>query len=68
MIEINKSCTPEQAKSIRRVLEEQGFVEGKDFIDHTKGGTDCCSEEEMKEFKETLWIHPPLRRRYGRDE
>lgn len=52
--EINRSCTPEQARAIRKVLEDQGWREGVDFIDHTEGGTRCYSEEEMQAFKEEL--------------
>lgn len=52
--EINRSCTPEQVTAIRKVFEEQGWVEGVDFIDHTEGGTKCYSEEEMRAFKEEL--------------
>jgi len=53
-VEINRSCTPEQAREIRRVLEQIGWVEGRDFIDHTKGGTYCYSEEEMDAFRRSL--------------
>jgi len=52
--EINRSCTPEQAKAMRKVFEDQGWVEGVDFIDHTRGGTACYSEEEMERFKRSL--------------
>jgi len=52
--EINRSCTPEQAKAIRKVFEDQGWVEGIDFIDHTARGTLCYSKEEMDAFKEML--------------
>lgn len=52
--EINRSCTPEQAKSIREVFESQGWVEGVDFIDHTDHGTKCYSKEEMEAFREML--------------
>jgi len=51
---INRSCTPEQAKEIRRVWEQIGWVEGADFIDHTRGGTGCYSEEEMERFRRSL--------------
>jgi len=52
--EINRSCTPQQAKSIRESFERQGWVEGVDFIDHTDHGTNCFSQEEMDAFRETL--------------
>jgi len=52
--EINRSCTPEQAKAIRESLEKQGWVEGEDFIDHTDHGTKCYSQEEMDAFRESL--------------
>ena len=52
--EINRSCTPEQAKAMRKVFEEQGWVEGIDFIDHTERGTKCYSKAEMDEFKKGL--------------
>lgn len=54
MIEINRSCTPEQAKAIRKTLEDMEWVEGVDFIDHTNRGTKCYPKEEMDEFKKEL--------------
>lgn len=54
MAQINRSCTPEQAKAIRQSFEKQGWVEGIDFIDHTARGTLCYSQEEMDAFRETL--------------
>jgi len=58
MFEINRSCTPEQAKSIRRLFEQQGMIEGRDFIDHTNNGQDCYSKQEMDDFKDTLTGRP----------
>lgn len=54
--EINRSCTSEQAKAIRELFERgpQGWVEGVDFIDHTRGGTLCYTREEMEAFREAL--------------
>lgn len=54
--EINRSCTPAQVKAIRELFERgpYGWVEGVDFIDHTRGGTLCYSKEEMEAFKEML--------------
>jgi len=52
--EINRSCTPEQAKATRKVFENLGWVEGVDFIDHTKSGTDLYSKEEMDDFRRSL--------------
>lgn len=52
--EINKSCTPEQALATRKVFENQGWVEGVDFIDHTERGTKCYSKKEMDEFRASI--------------
>ena len=52
--EINQSCTPEQARACRKTFEENGWVEGIDFIDHTEGGTKCFPKEEMEQFRRGL--------------
>jgi len=52
--EINRSCTPEQARAIRKVFEERGWKEGVDFIDYTDHGKNCYGKEEMDAFKEQL--------------
>lgn len=65
--EINRSCSPAQAKQMRKILLQQGAVEVKSkeeaqrleaegkmtFIDHTNNGTNCFSKEEMEDFRRT---------------
>lgn len=65
--EINRSCSPEQVKQLRKTFEGMGAVEvsskeeaerleanGKTtFIDHTHNGQDSFSREEMEDFRNT---------------
>jgi hypothetical protein len=67
MIEINRSCSPQQARDLRRTFREQGAVEAKSmdearkieatgklaFVDHTNGGQDSFSAAEMADFRAT---------------
>ena len=81
MFEINRSCSPEHARRMRALFEADGGVEAQDraqaaqleaegklvFIDHTKGGTDCFSAEEMADFRRTpIEQFPEHQRRWGR--
>ena len=66
-MEINRSCSPDQVATMRRIFEEQGAVEAKSkeeaeqieaggqlvFIDHTKGGQDSFPADEMADFRNT---------------
>lgn len=67
MMEISKSCSPEQALQARRLAEELGCIEAptleaaqaleasgkRAFVDHTNNGKDCDSEEEREDFRRT---------------
>lgn len=80
MFEINRSCSPENARSVRDMLIAQGAIEVKTveeatelegqgkmaFIDHTNNGVDSYSAEEMNDFRRTtLREFPEHQRRWG---
>lgn len=79
--EINRSCSPENAKSMRASFLASGMVEAKSkeeaekleaegkmvFIDRTNDGQDCFSREEMEDFRRTpIAKFPEHQRRWGR--
>ncbi len=69
---INRSCTPEDARRLRTMFEEMGWVAAANeteaaalekqrkipFIDHTNNGTDCFSAAEMADFRVTDCTQP----------
>jgi hypothetical protein len=66
-MQINRSCSPEEALHLRSLFEARGVAEAATveeaqarraqgetvFVDLTKGGTECFPAAEMDEFRNT---------------